>query len=142
MKTETIHTAGEEETIAAGRTFAEELGPGDVVCLHGDLGAGKTHFIKGIASFFGISERDVSSPTFVLIQEYPGDLPVYHFDAYRLESEKDAKAIGTEDYLYGDGISLIEWPEKMGTLIPDYAIHITIEKTGPLSRTIRIVKPG
>lgn len=133
-----FETQSEEETIQAGRQFAERLRPGDVVCLHGGLGAGKTHFAKGIASYFGVSENDVNSPTFVLIQEYSGSTPVYHFDAYRLKSAGEAREIGTEDYLYGDGISIIEWPEKMEPLIPKDAIHITIEKTGAFTRTIYV----
>lgn len=133
-----IESHSETDTIEAGLRFAEELGPGDVVCLHGDLGAGKTHFIKGIAMGFGIPKDSVNSPTFALIHEYPGSLPLYHFDAYRLESEQEARNIGTEEYFYADGISLVEWPEKLGTLIPENAIHITIKKIGDGLRRIEI----
>lgn len=133
-----IESHSESDTIQAGLAFAEDLGPGDVVCLHGDLGAGKTHFIKGIAMAFGVSKDTVNSPTFALIHEYAGSLPLYHFDAYRLNSEQEARNIGAEDYFYADGVSLVEWPEKMGTLIPENAIHITIKKINEEFRRIEI----
>jgi tRNA threonylcarbamoyladenosine biosynthesis protein TsaE len=133
-----IESHSESDTIQAGFAFAENLGPGDVVCLHGDLGAGKTHFIKGIAMAFGVSKDTVNSPTFALIHEYAGSLPLYHFDAYRLNSEQEARNIGAEDYFYADGVSLVEWPEKMGTLIPENAIHITIKKINEGFRRIEI----
>lgn len=138
MPSQKFITNSVEETIQAGKAFAQTLSAGDVVCLHGDLGAGKTHFTKGISTFFGVDEHEVNSPTFVLIQEYSGDIPVYHFDAYRIESENEAKSLGTQEYFYGEGVCIIEWPEKMGTLIPDYAIHVTIEKTGESSRMIKV----
>lgn len=135
-----IESHSEAETIEAGQRLGEELGAGDVVCLYGDLGAGKTHFIKGIAMAFGIAKEVVNSPTFALIHEYSGIIPLYHFDAYRIESEQEARNIGTEEYFYGDGISLVEWPEKLGTLIPENAIQITIKKTGEGLRRIEIAK--
>lgn len=125
-----------EETIAFGKEFAKELSIGDVVCLNGDLGAGKTHFVKGIASFFGVDEEQVSSPTFTLINEYQGSIPIYHFDCYRLESEQEALEIGTEEYFYGDGISIVEWPQKIGNLIPLNAVWITIKHSGETKREI------
>lgn len=115
-----------EETIRAGYEFGKQLKPGDVVCLTGDLGAGKTHFVKGVASYFGITPEKVSSPTYTLIHEYSGELPVYHFDCYRLKSETEAIEIGAEEYFYGEGVCLIEWPEKIGSLIPEDAIWIQI----------------
>lgn len=131
----------ERETIALGRSFAETLKPGDVVCLRGGLGAGKTHFVKGIASFFGIEETAVNSPTFTLINEYNGEVPVYHFDCYRLENEQEALEIGAEDYFYGDGISVIEWPERIASLIPENAIFVAINNEGKNKRNIRILEP-
>ncbi len=125
-----------DETIAQGKEFAEELSAGDVVCLDGDLGAGKTHFVKGIASFFGVKEEQVTSPTFTLINEYQGSIPIYHFDCYRLESEKEALEIGAEEYLFGDGISIVEWPQKIGNLIPQEAVWITIKHCGDTEREI------
>ena len=112
------------ETIRIGFEFGKQLQPGDVICLDGDLGAGKTHFVKGVASFFGIDPEKVSSPTYTLIHEYSGDLPVYHFDCYRLKQEQEALEIGAEEYFYGDGVCLVEWPKKIEGLIPEEAIWI------------------
>ncbi|HCI69867.1 MAG: tRNA (adenosine(37)-N6)-threonylcarbamoyltransferase complex ATPase subunit type 1 TsaE [Bacteroidetes bacterium] len=125
-------------TIKYGREFAKSLNIGDVVCLEGDLGAGKTHFVKGVASYFGINEEKVNSPTFTLINEYSGDIPIYHFDCYRIKSFYEAIEIGIEEYLYGDGVSIIEWPSKIKDLIPDNAIKIEIKHTGASERSILI----
>ncbi|MEX0844250.1 MAG: tRNA (adenosine(37)-N6)-threonylcarbamoyltransferase complex ATPase subunit type 1 TsaE, partial [Balneolaceae bacterium] len=126
------------ETIEAGFEFGKQLKPGDVVCLDGDLGAGKTHFVKGVASFFGVEPEDVSSPTYTLIHEHSGTIPVYHFDCYRLKNEEEALEIGAEEYFYGDGVCLIEWPEKINSLIPDEAIWIKISHLSDFKRKISI----
>ena len=127
-----------EETILFGKQFAERLQPSSVVCLQGDLGAGKTHFVKGIASFFGIDPVEVSSPTFTLINEYRGSIPIYHFDCYRINNEQEAQEIGTEDYLYGDGISVVEWPQKIGNLLPTDSVWVTITHKSEYQREITI----
>lgn len=127
-----------EETILFGKQFAERLQPGDVVCLDGDLGAGKTHFVKGIASFFGVEPTEVNSPTFTLINEYHGSTTVYHFDCYRIKNEQEALEIGTEDYLYGDGISVVEWPEKIRNLLPPESVWVNISHKGEHEREILI----
>lgn len=127
-------TRSEEETRRLAETFARNLKPGDVVCLEGNLGAGKTQFVKGLARFFGIDSADVLSPTFTIIHEYSGEIPVYHFDWYRIKSPEEALEIGAEEYFYGEGVSVIEWPEKAGSLIPEYAIWIYIKATGPATR--------
>ena len=129
-----------EETIQFGRDFAAQLQPGNVVCLEGDLGAGKTHFVKGIASFFGVNEDSVSSPTFTLINEYNAETPIYHFDCYRLKSEQEALEIGAEEYLYGDGISVVEWPEKIGNLLPPESVWVAITHKSENKREIIIRK--
>lgn len=134
----TIISSSVEETIQAGMEFGKQLEAGDVVCLDGDLGAGKTHFVKGVASYFGIAPEKVSSPTYTLIHEYSGDLPVYHFDCYRLKHEMEALEIGAEEYFYGDGVCLIEWPEKIGSLIPEDAIRIEIKHRSDTKRAIII----
>ncbi len=126
------------ETIEAGKKLAEQLQAGSIVRLEGDLGAGKTHFVKGVASFFGISEQEVSSPTFTLIHEYEGKIPVYHFDCYRLKSEQEALEIGIEEYLFGDGVTLIEWPSKIDGLIPEDSVSVEIKHSGETKRTILI----
>lgn len=127
-----------DETIYIGFEFGKQLKPGDVVCLDGDLGAGKTHFVKGVASYFGVKPEKVSSPTYTLIHEYSGDLPLYHFDCYRLKSEQEALEIGTEEYFYSEGICLVEWPHKIEALIPDEAIWVEISHRSDNKRTIHI----
>lgn len=129
-----------DETIAIGKQFAEKLDQGDIVCLYGDLGTGKTHFVKGIASFFKVSEAEVSSPTFTLINEYPGTLPIYHFDCYRLKNEQQALEIGAEEYLFGEGVSLIEWPERINSLLPDEVMKVELNHAGDSKRIIRILE--
>ncbi|MEP1151095.1 MAG: tRNA (adenosine(37)-N6)-threonylcarbamoyltransferase complex ATPase subunit type 1 TsaE [Balneola sp.] len=128
-----------EETVSLGKEFAKSLDVGSIVCLEGDLGAGKTHFVKGIASYFGVEEQQVNSPTFTLINEYYGKIPVYHFDCYRLNSAQEALEIGIEEYLYGDGVAVIEWPSKIKGLIPSDAIRIEIKHNGASKRSIFIL---
>lgn len=125
----------EIQTKELAQQFAKALGPGSVVCLKGELGAGKTHFVKGMARAFGIGEEEVHSPTYTLINEYKGNgLPLYHFDCYRLESIEEALEIGAEEYFYGEGVSVIEWPERIRDLIPPDAIWITITSVAPSKR--------
>ncbi len=102
-----------------GEQLASFLNKGDIVLLKGDLGTGKTHFIKGIARFFDIPGEEVQSPTFSLIHEYPGRIPLYHLDCYRLQSLEEANNLGIQEYLFGDGICLIEWPEKIIPLLTE-----------------------
>lgn len=105
-------------TIAFGRAFAAGLRSGDVLALNGDLGAGKTHFVKGLAQGLGASS-DVTSPTFTLVHEYLGGrCPLFHFDLYRLESEDDLLRIGFDDYLESEGVLAIEWASKFPALLP------------------------
>ena len=117
-----------EETFAMGEKKKKKLKPGMVLCLNGDLGVGKTVFVKGIARGLGIKEP-VVSPTFTILQEYKdGQIPLYHFDVYRIEDEEEMFEIGFDDYLYGDGVCLIEWAENVKGLLPKDAVSITIEK--------------
>lgn len=128
-----------ERTIEIGFEFAKKLKGGDVVCLEGDLGAGKTHFVKGLASFFEVDSSNVSSPTFTLINEYKGTVSIYHFDCYRLKNDQEALEIGVEEYLYGEGVSVIEWPSKISNLIPEDSIKIEIHHEGDSKRSIYIL---
>lgn len=112
-----------EETQDIARAFWSRLGPGAVLALHGNLGAGKTCFVQGLALGAEI-KGIVSSPTYTLVQEYAGVLPLYHLDLYRLQSENDIWTLGMDDYLYGDGVVAVEWPERMGSLMPEDAWHI------------------
>ena len=116
MATIISHSAG--ETFDLGRTRAQNLSGGAVLALVGDLGAGKTQFVKGLAAGLGC-RGNVTSPTFVLLHEYAGGRwPLYHFDFYRLESERAAQEIGLDDYLKSDGIVVIEWADKFPLLLP------------------------
>ncbi len=126
------------ETMHAAEEFAAQLRQGDTVLLKGDLGAGKTHFVKGVARFFDIPEDEVQSPTFSLIHEYPGTIPVYHLDCYRLQHPGQAVEIGLEEYLYGDGICLIEWPERIESHLPDSSWDVEIRHGGENQRKIII----
>ena len=117
----------EAETIKIAEDFAKELKSGDVIALMGDLGAGKTAFVKGVAAAFG-AEGDVSSPTFTVVNEYNGDLDIYHFDAYRLENMGVDQCDWIDDYLFGDGVCLIEWAENIEKILPKGYIKIRISK--------------
>ena len=117
-----------EDTLRFGFSLGELLQPGSVVGLEGDLGAGKTCFIKGIArGSSGVPESDVTSPTFAILHEYTGPVPVYHFDAYRLESSDDLEAVGFDDYVYGDGIVVVEWADRITDALPDECLYMKIE---------------
>lgn len=121
------------------RRWAVSMKSGDIVLLFGDLGTGKTQFAKGVASAFGLDPNEVTSPTFPLVQEYETDhgFPLYHFDFYRLEQPEEALEIGVEEYFYGDGLSLVEWPEKIGPYLPEERIEIRIESGGGSRRIWR-----
>jgi tRNA threonylcarbamoyladenosine biosynthesis protein TsaE len=131
----------EEETKLCAQRFAGRLKAGDIVFLKGELGAGKTTFAKGLAQAFKIAPKKVNSPTFVLMNYYKGKLPVYHFDLYRLE---DPRALGTIDfdgYFYGEGISLIEWPERLGKDKPKEYYLVEFQHKGEHQRQICISYP-
>lgn len=134
---ERIRTTSPEETQAAGARLAERLRPGDVVALTGELGAGKTCFTQGLARGLGVTGRAVS-PTFVLINEYRGRLPVHHVDAYRTESLTELLDLGLEELFAGDGVTIVEWADKLLPLLPADAIHVHIEGLGDEPRTITI----
>lgn len=118
----------ENETFEAGRKLALSAKPGDIYCLDGELGAGKTVFAKGFAAGLGISEP-VTSPTFTIVREYgSGRLPFYHFDVYRISDPDEMFAVGYEDYFFGDGVCLVEWSELIEELIPESAVRINITR--------------
>lgn len=129
-----ISTANEEETAAAGERLAARLGPGDVVLLYGELGAGKTAFVRGLARGLGAPESEVSSPTFTLVQEYAGRVPLFHVDLYRLEP-KEVEDLGLEELVSGDGVVAIEWAERWHAR-PDDAIEVRLEHAGEDQRRI------
>ena len=114
-----------EETVEAGRRFAESLAGGEVICLAGDLGAGKTHFAKGIVAGLGGDPQEVTSPTFTLVHEYhAGRIPVFHFDLYRLESGRELQNIWWEDYLDHAAVCLVEWADKFPDEVPAKAVWL------------------
>ncbi|MBQ3672024.1 MAG: tRNA (adenosine(37)-N6)-threonylcarbamoyltransferase complex ATPase subunit type 1 TsaE [Kiritimatiellae bacterium] len=127
-----------EATWALAREFAAELKPGDVVCLEGDLGAGKTTFTQGLAAALGVKGR-VTSPTFCIVQEHRGERNfLVHMDLYRLNGEDDVVAIGWEDYLAEGAILAVEWPERAGGLIPPDARHVRFRHLGEEKRKVAI----
>ncbi len=126
------------ETIEFGRHLAKSLQPGDVIALTGDLGAGKTCLVKGIALGLGVTQ-DVTSPTYTIIHEYRGGrLPLMHVDLYRLDTVQQAIATGIEEYLNGDGVTVIEWAEKIAGLLPEQAKRIRIEIVDETIRRIEV----
>ncbi len=123
-----IETRQEKETYELGRQMGISASAGQVFTLVGDLGAGKTVFTKGLASGLGI-EEPVSSPTFTIVQIYEeGRLPFYHFDVYRIGDVEEMDEIGYEDYIYGEGVSLIEWADLIEEILPEHYTEIKIEK--------------
>jgi len=131
------------ETEALGRRLAEHLFPGAVVALIGPLGAGKTHFVRAVAAGLGIVNPDmVTSPTFVLIQEYDARLPIYHFDAYRLRSQAEFIDLGVHEYFQGDGVCLIEWADKVPAALPSERLEVRISIIGDEERRFEIVGFG
>ena len=131
------------ETIRIGKSIGSRLRAGDVVALVGELGAGKTQFIKGLAAGAGVGKPTyVSSPSFTLINEYPGKVPFYHIDLFRLESQKEAEGLGLEDYLHGGGITAIEWADKIPSLLPGEMLSIHMVYTGKNTRSIEMTGKG
>jgi len=130
-----------EDTWTLAKRLAAELKPGDVICLEGDLGTGKTTFVQGLAAALGVSGR-VTSPTFCIVQEHKspdGSILFVHMDLYRLESENDVLSIGWDDYVDRGAILAVEWPERAGTLIPPGAIRVSFSRAdGDESRRIEI----
>ena len=134
-KTVTCRTAQDMEEL--GRSIGETCAPGCVISLRGSLGAGKTVFAKGVARSLGIQEAIVS-PTFTLVQEYEGRIPMYHMDLYRITSEEDFQMIGGEDLLYSNGVCLIEWSEIINYLLPNGTLFVDIKVNEDQSRTVTL----
>ena len=119
-----------------GCEFAAKLKKGSVLALEGELGSGKTHFVKGVAAGLG-SAAEVTSPTFTLIHEYlDARLPIYHFDFFRVEDRRSAERLGLDDYFFDDGVSIIEWADKFPELIPGHAIWIRFATKSERAREI------
>ena len=124
----TTETFSQQETYDIGKRIGEEAAKGDIITLSGDLGVGKTVFAQGVAAGLGVTDS-VCSPTFTILQVYDdGRLPLYHFDTYRIEDPGEMEVIGYEDYFFGDGVCLIEWPEMVEELLPNAVTTVKIKK--------------
>ncbi len=135
-----FRTHSPEETQEIGVKIGCQLNPGDVVALIGDLGVGKTCLTQGIARGAGVyQDQTVNSPSYILINEYEGKIPVYHIDLYRLQRLEDIIALGLEEYLDGDGICVIEWADRMGELLPESYIQVRITGEDEFTREIEVV---
>jgi tRNA threonylcarbamoyladenosine biosynthesis protein TsaE len=124
-------------TSALGRTLASAARAGDVICLWGDLGAGKTHLAKAFGAGLGVSET-ITSPSFILMAEYEGRLPLFHIDLYRLVDATDALAGGLIDDRQSAGVTLVEWPDRLGPALPPERLDVLIDGTGDDPRTITV----
>lgn len=133
----TFKTNSADETIALGEKIGSLLQKGDIIAMQGTLAAGKTTITKGIAQALGVKDT-ITSPTFCLISEYEGKMPLYHMDVYRLDGAEDFANLGTEDMLYGEGVSIIEWSEKIMEELPKKTIILKIAPQEDGSRTITI----
>ncbi len=134
-RTVTCRTAEDMENL--GREIGKTCKSSSVISLRGSLGAGKTVFAKGVARSLGIEEAIVS-PTFTLVQEYDGNLPMYHMDLYRITSEEDFQMIGGEDMLYSDGVCLVEWSEIIDSILPKKTLFVYIKVNEDQSRTVHL----
>lgn len=129
MSTFIKKSASVDETMELGRKLGKSLPKGTVICLTGDLGTGKTHFAKGLAEGLGIKEN-ITSPTFTIVNEYhTGRMPLFHFDVYRVNDPDEVLQVGFEEYVYGEGATLIEWADLIESILPDDFIQVKIEKT-------------
>lgn len=137
-------TYSEKETEKLGEKLGTIVKPGTIILLRGDLGTGKTVLTRGIARGLGI-EEPITSPTFTLIHQYQGRLPLYHFDIYRIEDPEEMYDLGYEEFFYGDGITVVEWPERLQWLLPDEYLEIIIERfflNGQDKRRISVAGKG
>jgi len=133
-----VVTRSEAETIELAENIESEKFPNMVICLNGDLGSGKTVFTKGFAGAMGIEE--ITSPTFTIIKEYVGELPLYHMDVYRTDGK--IEGLGLEEYFYKNGVTIIEWSEMIENYLPEERLDITFKITGENSRTIVVTPYG
>ena len=135
-------SGSEEQTAQLGAALAEALQPGLVVALIGSLGAGKTRLVRAVAEAAGVDPREISSPTFVLIREYEGRLPIYHFDTYRLAGEEEFLDLGADEYLHGGGVCFIEWADRVAGVLPADVLTIDIRITGQTTRELLFFAAG
>jgi tRNA threonylcarbamoyladenosine biosynthesis protein TsaE len=137
-----VTTESVEETRALGTRLAETLDAGSVLALYGDLGTGKTHLVKGIAEGLGLPPSAVRSPTFTILHTYEEGLrPLYHFDAYRVQTPDEFVELGFEEYVHGSGITCIEWADRVDSLLPQHTLHLTLEHVAQYKRRIALSHP-
>ena len=136
----TVYSLSEDETLDLGRTFARQIKGGELLALEGDLGLGKTVFVRGFASGLGIAPQDVASPSFTLVQEHPdGRLPLYHVDLYRLDNPDDVEPLGLEELMASGGVVVVEWGEKLPSYFRRDALVIRFHDVGEGSRRIELL---
>ena len=130
------------DTLRLGGQIARHLRKGDIICLCGDLGSGKTVLAKGIAEGLGIEKKEVVSPTFILMRQYDGRLPLYHFDLYRLGDAGEITDLGYEEYFFDNGVSVIEWAERLGGFTPETYLKVKIKVIAEKRRRITVTAKG
>lgn len=137
-----FHSANETDTENLARHLADALEPGTVVALVGTLGAGKTRLVRAVCEALGVDRRAIASPTFVLVHEYEGRLPVYHFDTYRLRDPHDFLALGADEYLSAGGVCLIEWADRVAPWLPADHLRVEITVRGETTREFEFAATG
>lgn len=137
-----VITSSTEQTEEVGRVLGTMLEAGDLVCLFGDLGAGKTHFSYGVAQGLQVKEKYITSPTFTFVNEYLGRIPLYHIDLYRLKEPSELESIGFEEYVDSDGATVIEWAERAEEELPDEKLNVYISDVSENSREIGFFAEG
>ena len=139
----TVLSTSLEQTLGLGERLGGLLAAGDVLALVGPLGAGKTWFVKGIAAGLEVSDvRQVRSPTFVLVSEYEGRLRLYHVDAYRLTGSEDLESLGSRDFIFGDGVTVLEWADRVVDGLPKQRLTVTFEHVDPTTRRLTFTAVG
>jgi tRNA threonylcarbamoyladenosine biosynthesis protein TsaE len=133
-----VHSHSEDQTFQLGKKLSASFGGGDVIVLEGPLGAGKTVFVRGLVTGRGLSEANVHSPSFTMVNEYPGEKPLYHFDLYRISDPGELYEIGFDDYLTRDGLVVIEWGTKADYLLPDRYYLVEFRIVGASEREINV----
>lgn len=137
-----INSNSPGDTFNIGRLIARYLNKGDIVCLYGELGSGKTVLTKGIASGLGIKRDSVISPTFVLMRQHQGRIALYHFDLYRAKGPQDVLNLGYEEYFYDEGVAIIEWADRLNSLLPEHYLGIKLSVKGDKKRLLSFTPVG
>jgi tRNA threonylcarbamoyladenosine biosynthesis protein TsaE len=137
-----INSQSVNDTLNIGKAIAKNLESGDIVCLFGQLGSGKTVLTKGISAGLGVEKNKVISPSFVLMRQYKGRIPIYHFDFYRLDNPRDILGIGYEEFFYDEGVCVIEWADRLGELLPQEFLKIELLVKGDKQRLLNFSAQG